>query len=245
MVDLGRWRKAQRYEQSYWQNKADKIASGSIEQLHWYEWKANEMERNIEEVGKIDTKQFNKVLEIGSGPIGIVSYCKWGERYTLDPLEDFYRSNHELSRLRDGSVHYCKGVGEELPFQNSWFSLVILDNVIDHVRNAEGVLEEAHRVLAPNGVLYLAVNIHTTWGYYLHRLLSKLNIDRGHPYSFNERIINCFIRKLHFDILYEKHDNYYSNREKDRKSDLLKERIKGYTGLSEFIYYAVCKKIVE
>ena len=43
MVSRNRWRTAQEYEKSYWQKKADNIVSGSVEQLNWYEWKAQEM----------------------------------------------------------------------------------------------------------------------------------------------------------------------------------------------------------
>lgn len=244
MVSLNRWYKAQEYEQAYWQRKADKIASGSTEQLSWYAWKASEMEKRLAGYLK-EEKKSAKVLEIGSGPIGIVSFLKWGERYTIDPLEDFYKSNPVLSKLRDSAVNYGQGTGEKLPFENEYFSLVILDNVLDHVNEACGVLKEIHRVIANDGLLYLAVNVHTKWGAFLHSILSKLKIDKGHPYSFTVKSISNFIQKNQFNIQLESINDYYQAREQDRKSALLKERVKGYTGLSEFIYYSICSKNFE
>lgn len=242
MVTKERWRYAQEYERSFWKNAADQMAAGSAGQLDWYAWKASEMEKRL--ASHFGEKKENsiKVLEIGSGPIGIVSFLKWGERYTIDPLEDFYSSNAALSKLRDPAVNYGQGTGEKIPFQDNSFSLVILDNVLDHVHEASGVLKEIYRVLSGEGKLYLAVNIHTNWGGALHSLLSKLKIDKGHPYTFTEESIREFIRKNRFEVLSEAINDYYEARQKDRMSSSLKDKIKGYTGLSEFVYYAICSK---
>ena len=129
-----------------------------------------------------------------------------------------------------------------MPFKNNFFNFVILDNVLDHVHNAEGVLKEIHRVLTDDGLLYLAVNVHTKGGGFLHSILSKLRIDKGHPHTFTVKSIREFVPKNRFSILSETINDYYQARKQDRDSSLLKDKIKGYTGLSEFIYYAVCSK---
>ncbi|MCI0627910.1 MAG: hypothetical protein L0387_40715 [Acidobacteria bacterium] len=48
MVTKERWKEAQTYEKSYWQNAASQIASGSQSQLEWYAWKAKMMEQRLE-----------------------------------------------------------------------------------------------------------------------------------------------------------------------------------------------------
>jgi len=245
MPTFKRWLTAQEYERSYWEKTANRIATRASGQLNWYAWRGTEMEKRLANHLDEDWKSTAKVLEIGSGPIGIVSFLRWGERYTIDPLEDFYLSNPALSHLREATVHYGQGVGEALPFEDASFSLVILDNVIDHVKNAEGVLKEIHRVLYEDGLLYLAVNIHTRWGAVLHTALSRLNIDKGHPYTFTVMSIKKFLLKNRFSILSEEISDYYTAKEKDRNSSSLKDKIKGHTGLSEFIYYAVATKIKE
>jgi ubiquinone/menaquinone biosynthesis C-methylase UbiE len=243
MVTAKRWQEAQAYEQSYWAKLADNIASGSTGQLGWYSWKADLMERQLSSSVDGSKLREGKILEVGSGPIGIATFMKWGERYTLDPLEDFYRSNARLSELRNRSVSYRAGSGERVPFDDETFSLVILDNVLDHVRGADLVLKEIHRVLLKGGFLYLAVNIHMPWGAFLHRILSRLKIDRGHPYTFTDHSIRNFVADRKFVIRKEFINDYAEAKEKDIKSSSLKDKIKGRTGLSEFVYYAVCEKI--
>jgi 2-polyprenyl-6-hydroxyphenyl methylase/3-demethylubiquinone-9 3-methyltransferase len=46
------------------------------------------------------------------------------------------------------------GVAEALPFDDATFDLVLLDNVLEHVRDPARALAEAHRVLRPDGLLY-------------------------------------------------------------------------------------------
>ena len=242
MVSRKRWLTAQTYERSYWERLANRIVSGVTGQLSWYEWKTSEMEKRLGNYFNTDEKQSAKVLEIGSGPVGIVSFLKWGKRYTVDPLEEFYRTNPVLTNLRDPVVYYAEGNGEQLSFKDLYFSLVILDNVLDHVHEAGSILKEIYRVLSEDGLLYLAVNVHAGVGTCLHSILSRLKIDKGHPYTFTIKSVRCFLDGSSFSIVSESISDYYQAREQDRRSASLKSKIKGYTGLSEFVYYAVCQK---
>lgn len=237
-----RWLKAQEYEKSFWEKTANHIVSGISGQLSWYGWRAGELEKQLVRYMDNERKRNTKVLEIGSGPIGIVSFLKWGERYALDPLEDYYVNYPILIELRDSEVNYLKGHGENLPFGNRMFSMVILDNVIDHTENPDRVLKEIIRVLEPNGILYFSVNLHSKWGSKIHSLLSNIYIDKGHPYTFTTKKIRDILRKNNFQIEIELFENEKEVRIKDCKSKNLKERIKGYTGLSEFLYQAICLK---
>ena len=240
MVTQGRWHEAQAYEKAYWQDQAQQIASGSQGQLDWYAWKARMMEERFKGHLKDEEKERARLLEIGSGPIGIVTYLKWGERYTLDPLEAYYASDTTLSKLRSADVKYGQGSGERLPFEGEYFTIVILDNVLDHVHQAPHVLREIQRVLAKNGMFYIAVNIHTAWGGMLHRVLSKLKIDRGHPYTFTLPSIREFLAAHGFKVNAEFVNSYEEARNEDLCSHSSKAKVKAYLGLSEFVYHAVC-----
>lgn len=236
-----RWEIAQNYERLFWQKAAERIAAGTGAKLRWYAWRAQELEKSLDPFREAFAEK-SKILEIGCGPVGIISYFDWGERHAIDPLNNFYAENQELSGIRDKNVEYRQGKGEELPFLDNEIALVILDNVLDHTEEAEKTLDEINRVLRKCGYLYLSVNIHTTWGKHIHKMLSVLKIDKGHPHSFDLNRIRKIIKKHNFSILKENMEEYRSARDKDRQSPQIKDRIKGYAGISEFIFQALAQK---
>ena len=242
MISFKRWLKAQDYEKSFWEKTANHIVSGISGDLNWYGWKAGELEKLLFRHMDKELDKSAKILEVGSGPIGIISFLKWGEKYAIDPLEDFFVNNPILIKLRNPEVKYIKGVGENIPFNNEMFSLVIIDNVIDHTSNPENVLKEIYRVLKNKGLLYISVNVHSPWGAKLHRLLSMAAIDKGHPHTFTENKIRDLLKNNNFKIEDEVAEDYYEAKIKNCESKSLKDKIKGFTGMSEFLYQAICVK---
>ena len=243
MTTIKRWRKAQKYEQSYWKKTAEKIVTGSAGQLEWYKWKFTEMEKRL--LPHIDKERYDSynILEIGCGPNGINNYINRGNRYGLDPLEKFYRSNETLTKLRDPRVQYLEGAGERIPFEEDFYDLVISDNVLDHVYDTHVVMNEVFRVLKPGGFLYLIVNLRTRFGTNIHKILSKLMIDKGHPHSYDVLTIRKLIGRFQLSLLSEWISDSREARSRDIRSPSVKEKIKGYTGLSEFPYFAVFRKL--
>lgn len=245
MVKIKRWLRAQEYERSFWKDLSGKIEAGTRHQLDWYHWKASELERRIENVEDSRQNKHGKILEIGSGPIGIVNFLEWGERFAIDPLEDFYRQSSTLTKLRKPEVAYTKGTAEHLPYPDSLFSLVIIDNVIDHTHAPVKVLQEIHRVLESKGFLYLAVNVRTAWGAMVHKLLAALRIDKGHPHTFTRDSGRNLLTVNHFEIRLEEIEDYRNVKQKDCRSKDVKKRIKGYIGISEYLYHVICQKVNE
>ena len=242
MTTLPRWRKAQEYEQNFWRNLESKIEAGTIRQLNWYSWRASELERRLSQYLVERGKTANRILEIGAGPIGIVNFLEWGERFAVDPLEDFYRQSSTLTKLRKPGVAYLQGSGEDLPYADRFFSLVIIDNVLDHTHAPYNVLQEIYRVLDINAFLCFAVNIRTTWGAIVHKLLAALCIDKGHPHTFTKESIRDLLKASHFKIRAEEIEDYHKVRQRYLHSTIVRDKIKGYTGISEFLYHAICQK---
>jgi SAM-dependent methyltransferase len=238
-IGRNRWLKAQQYEQAFWQRLGHDIAAGT-EDLAWYAWRARRLERSLDDAGAARTD--GNVVEIGSGPIGIVNFLPWGTRFAIDPLEHFYRMQPTLVALRNPDVTYVDGTGERLPFEDASSSLVIIDNVIDHTYAPGKILEEIHRILRPDGHLYLSVNVHTYWGFLLHSLLAVLQIDKGHPYTFTSPRLRRVLAVNQFALLSERIDDYETANQADRESPSVKARIKGYTGISEFPHAVICRK---
>lgn len=235
-----RWTKAQAYEQSFWQELAERIAAGTRDQLGWYSWRAEQLDHRLASIADADARR-GRVLEIGSGPIGIVNFLRWGDRCAIDPLEHFYKTKPALVSLRQPGVTYLDGTGEKLPFESGSCALVIIDNVIDHTYAPGRILQEIRRVLRPDGLLYLSVNVHRRWGAFLHTALAVLQIDRGHPYTFTSASLRRILRRHGFRVLTEEIGNYRAARTEDRKGPALRSRIKGWTGLSEFSHAVVCR----
>lgn len=235
-----RWSIAQRYERSFWSRLGSEIKEGRREQLDWYKWRADQLQSRLERVwqkGPLD-----RVLEIGSGPIGTVSFLEARERHAVDPLEHFYRTQNALVSLRSPGVTYHDGPGEQLPFESARFSLVVLDNVIDHTFDPTRILNEARRVLIADGLLYLAVNVHTPWGARLHDLMARLLLDPGHPFTYTSRALRRTLSATGYTVVDEQVDSYLDAQQADRHAASLTSKVKGYTGLSEFSHSVICRK---
>jgi ubiquinone/menaquinone biosynthesis C-methylase UbiE len=144
--------------------------------------------------------------------------------------------------LRQPGVTYLDGTGERLPFEKETFSLVIIDNVIDHTYAPERILREIRRVLQPEGRLYLSVNVHTRWGAMLHSALAALQIDRGHPFTFTSRSLHELLETNQFEVILQQVEDYGRAKRADRESPVLTSRIKGFTGLSEFSHSVICRR---
>jgi ubiquinone/menaquinone biosynthesis C-methylase UbiE len=225
----------------FWRRVGEEIGAGTTPRLDWYGWRARRLDAALQTVA--DTRvRAGKVLEIGSGPIGIVNFLKWGDRYAIDPLEHFYRTQPELVDLRRPGVTYMDGSGERLPFEDASVSLVLIENVIDHTHEPVAILKEIRRVLTSDGCLFLTVNVHTRWGAGLHAVLAVLRIDRRHPYTFTSDSLHVLLTATGFRVVSEAIDDYKASARADRRDPKLRAKVKGYTGLSEFVHSVICTK---
>ncbi len=237
-----RWQEAQAYERGFWERLGRNIEAGAEGQLDWYRWRAARLEELLARA-PVPASRAGRVLEIGSGPIGIVNFLDWPERYAIDPLESFYAEQPALVRLRDPRVTYIAGSGERLPIEDGSCDLVIIDNVIDHTYAPEKILREISRVLNQSGRLYLSVNVHTAWGAVLHNLLAVLRIDKGHPYTFTSETLRQLLERSGFAIHHEHIGDYCEARATDRQSTRPTDRVKGYSGMSEFQHLVLCSRV--
>lgn len=98
-----------------------------------------------------------RVLEVGSGAHGLIFFFDAGEGIGVDPLADHYR---ELFPAWQARVVTVAAFGEQLPFEDASFDIVLCDNVVDHAENPRRIVEEIARVLRPGGLLYFTVNVH-------------------------------------------------------------------------------------
>ena len=243
MATLTRWQHAQEYERGYWQDQAERITGGSAGQLQWYEWRAGRLAERLRDAGLARLADGTaRVLEVGSGPIGVVSYFPASERIAVDPLEDFYGSNETLSALRNPDVDYRQGVGERLPVGDDRIDLAIIENCIDHVQDMDGVMSELSRTLGDSGTLYLTVNCRSRWGYVVHRILSRLRLDPGHPHTFTPKHLRKLLARHGYRILSLETESFMAAWKTDLTSSSNRARIKGLLGVSEYVALVIAAR---
>lgn len=98
-----------------------------------------------------------RVLDVGSGPHGLVFFFGLEDAVGVDPLADAYARLFPAWQARARTV---PASGEALPFPDASFDLVLSDNVLDHAPHPAKILDEIARVLRPGGLLYVTVHVH-------------------------------------------------------------------------------------
>ena len=244
MVSPARWQTAQRYERGFWESVAARIAEGSTSQLEWYRWRAEQLARRLTSLGLGSlTEGDARVLEVGSGPVGVVGFFPAAERLAIDPLEPYYASNATLTTLRNPVVDYRQGSAEALPCETARYDLVIMENCIDHVRDVTAAMSELKRALKRSGTLYFTVNCRNKWGFIVHRILSRLRVDAGHPHTFTPDRARRLLRDNGFETLQFEVGSYQAARQADLKAPERRARLKAFLGISEFVVSAVAQPI--
>jgi SAM-dependent methyltransferase len=88
----------------------------------------------------------------------------------------------------------------KLPFADHSFDKVICSEVLEHIENYKGVLQELNRVLKPNGIL--AVSVPRAWPEKICWKLSAAyhQVEGGHIRIFNAQQLRSEIKALGFDF---------------------------------------------
>ncbi len=119
------------------------------------------------------------ILDIGCGHTDFLKeiYDRTPFTYGIDPDAGALAKNQTIK-------HTVAGNAEKLPFQDSFFDVVVLAWVLEHLEDPEKVFREIHRVLKPHGtVIFLTPN---TWNY-------NVWIIRAIPNAFHD----FFTRRLY------------------------------------------------
>ncbi len=103
--------------------------------------------------------QVARVIEVGCGAHGLIFYFGARNGIGVDPLAVSYARLFPQWQTFASTV---AAFGEQLPFGDASFDVVICDNVIDHAESPEKIVGELVRILAPGGLMYFTVNVHHT-----------------------------------------------------------------------------------
>jgi SAM-dependent methyltransferase len=166
-----------------------------------------------------------RVIEVGSGPHGLVFGFDADLGIGIDPLAVEYKRLFPSLQCRALTV---AAIGEELPFADGAFDVVISDNVIDHATRPLAIVDELVRVLRPGGVMYFTVNVHHP----VYELASKahglwngigfpleLSAFADHTVHLTEGRIGQYFEKFPLEIL-ERNSTVGSTRSEQRRSPI-------------------------
>jgi SAM-dependent methyltransferase len=139
----------------YQQKKAQHLRGHEDEVIAAMQRSSRRVRETLEQFGSIADDA--RVIEVGSGAHGLI-FC-FGARNAIgiDPLAVSYRN---LFPRWQTSATTIAAVGEQLPFRDQSFDIVLCDNVVDHAESPQRIAAELVRILKPGGLLYFTVNVH-------------------------------------------------------------------------------------
>lgn len=191
-----RWVFAQKNEKEYWEDCMlhNESRSSGIYESYWQDY--------ITFIkGYINFKSSDNIIDIGCGAYGLINYINIGNRIGLDSLMDYYLSEFEMSK----DVKYIKANGEDIPFEDGFFDVVITTNTLDHVKDIKKVLNEINRVLREGAVMILTVTCYSFIHQLQRRIMERIGKgDNYHPFSFNSNQLEKILKNLGFDIVANK-----------------------------------------
>ncbi len=91
------------------------------------------------------------ILEIGCGTGSLRAYVPRRRYWGLDPL--LGEPGAAVEDAGGTPARFVRGVGERLPFADGSFESALICETLDHAREPARIIDEARRVLKPNGVL--------------------------------------------------------------------------------------------
>lgn len=150
-----RGKRALERQLDYQEKKAEILRDSATEIMLNVFSKARAVRQKLEAVKKIDASA--RIIEVGSGAHGLV--FGFGDEFSvgIDPLAVEYK---RLFPKWQEDTNTVAAIGEELPFADDFFDVVLSDNVIDHAEKPLKIVEELIRILKSGGLLYFTVNIH-------------------------------------------------------------------------------------
>jgi SAM-dependent methyltransferase len=103
-----------------------------------------------------DTYENKRVLDVGCGPRGSLEWADMAaERFGLDPLADQYLK----LGAKEHRMSYVAAPSENMPFSDGYFDIVTSFNSLDHVHDLAKTIREIKRVVKPDGMFLLIVEI--------------------------------------------------------------------------------------
>jgi SAM-dependent methyltransferase len=205
-VTKDRWQDAQDSERRFWANfglgRFRESVAGSMQTAMWAR------KRLQAPVGDW--------LDVGVGPLGVGATHflePTGSLHTVEPIDLVPADSWNLPEPCKELTRYCQehstthvGQAEHLEFPDDTFTLVCMENMLDHVEDPGRALAEARRVLKPDGRLLVAVHTFSLLGEARYRVKKPFNAKHGktfwaaHPHRFSSSEIQKLVISSGFEV---------------------------------------------
>lgn len=120
-------------------------------------YQIQEARRAIPFLSKFFAIQNARVLEVGTGMggKGIAYACEGMDVTAIDVDEKSLELAADAAQARFANIRFLAADGTRLPFPGNLFDAVLLDSVIEHVRNPLALMQECVRVLRGDGIIFV------------------------------------------------------------------------------------------
>ena len=110
-------------------------------------------QRRLDLIKKYADLKGKRILDIGCG-IGMYSQKFKGEGAEVFGI-DIDKKNIERAKKLDSLVNFLCSSAEKTPFEDNFFDIVFLNEVLEHVKDDKKALKEALRVVRPRGKIII------------------------------------------------------------------------------------------
>ena len=126
------------YSENYWAKRA--------KQYNKTNWVKNE-NFMVRFLGMLPDKKYEPILEVGIGTGAVAEkVCE-----KIGPLTGIDISKEMISQIDHPEITPILGNAHSLPFDDSYFKLILMRNVIHYIDDPELAFSEIYRCLMPNG----------------------------------------------------------------------------------------------
>lgn len=140
------------------------------------------------------------MIDLGCGKGALIKNINYKLKVKKSNLFGVDQSKVAVNRLnKEGFKNIYKSYIEKVPFENNEFDIVVLAEVIEHLRNRDACILEIKRVLKKDGLLIISFPNYLNFPWLIIRLLSEwFNKPRWIDLQPLDRIYTYFFIKRYF-----------------------------------------------
>jgi len=158
-----------------------------LEDRHW--WFLGRRALVLQELCRHAGKNIGPILDMGCGTGGMLPHLS-----ALAPAIGVDSAPEAAVACSERGVPFSLGWGSQLPFKDGSFGTVTALDVIEHVPNDLGILQEMYRVVRPGGLLLVTVPAYQF-------LWSRHDVLNHHQRRYGRRGLRAVVEAAHFEIV--------------------------------------------